>query len=535
MRCAIYCRVSGSSQDIEGQKKSLPKFAKAQGWEIFKVYIDDAVSGASDNRPAFSLLLKDLIAEKFDILLVEEHDRISRSGDMAERGMILQTIKTHNVMLWSPSEGSCDLSGFAGEITSSIKLIIAAEERKNIIKRTVRGKKLKLEAGIAPLSSNQLPYARTYKKETGVWGLDKFKANLIKEAATRYIAGESMRLISEDLAKRGSEIKYVALLRVFNNFCGNKWTIKYKKHPEKLYEAFKETIKIPRLLDDETIKAVKNRIKFKTSFARGDGKKYLLNGFIRCSTCGRSLTGQISSTKVKGKEYRYRYYRHPIFSRCSCKAFRAIKADKIEDAVFTTIFENIYDEVGFNKAIAENMPDAKMINELKSSIELREKKLRKVEKDLDKLIKAFLDGVFTEDEIVKTKSRLMGNKKLLESDLEHLRSKFDLMPNIDQVTMKAEKIRLGLLDYFGNVESFKSQGYKHQRQFLHWMFEGLDEDGVHHAIYLTKRGKLWDYALYGRVTGTMTIYKDRVDYPDHDLPENFFKHTLINFVSLKHP
>jgi len=89
---------------------------------------------------------------------------------------------------------------------------------------------------------------------------------------------------------------------------------------------------------------------------------------------------------------------------------------------------------------------------------------------------------------------------------------------------------MGLRDYFGTYEAFKKHGYNHKREFLHWMFDGLDADGYPYGVYLTKRGKKWDFTIYAKLMlGTMTITKDGIDYPDHDLPDEYFKSLKVAF------
>jgi len=182
------------------------------------------------------------------------------------------------------------------------------------------------------------------------------------------------------------------------------------------------------------------------------------------------------------------------------------------------------------------MPDEKMVEELKSSIEIREKKLQKVEKDIDKLVQSYLDGVFTKDEIASKKSQLLGNKTLLENDLESLKDRLDKLPDIKLMELEAERIRRGLMDHYKDIETFQRQSYNHKRQFLHWLFDSDAAPHEHpHGIYLTKRGDTWDFTLWRSFYGTMTIYQDRVDIPEHDLPNDVFKQYLTNFVSFKHP
>jgi len=174
-KCKIYCRVSGGSQDIKGQLESLPKFAKSQGWEICGIYCDDGISGSTiSERPDFQQLLYEMDDRKFDILLVEAHDRITRSEDLAERGLIMQTLKENNISLCSPTEGICDLGTMGGEIIAQIKLMQAAEERKAIRRRTRRGKIRKGKMGVP--TTGKLPFARSYDKLTGQWWKQRFNS-----------------------------------------------------------------------------------------------------------------------------------------------------------------------------------------------------------------------------------------------------------------------------------------------------------------------------------------------------------------------
>ena len=85
LRIAIYTRVSTEDQAKEGyslevQRESFPdffeikagrtvyleSFAKREGYEVFKVYCDDGISGYSTERPALRKPLKDSKEERFD-------------------------------------------------------------------------------------------------------------------------------------------------------------------------------------------------------------------------------------------------------------------------------------------------------------------------------------------------------------------------------------------------------------------------------------------------------------------------------------
>ena len=58
MNVVIYARYSShsqSEQSIEGQLKECHAYAKRNGYNVIKEYIDRALTGTTDNRPGFSL------------------------------------------------------------------------------------------------------------------------------------------------------------------------------------------------------------------------------------------------------------------------------------------------------------------------------------------------------------------------------------------------------------------------------------------------------------------------------------------------
>jgi DNA invertase Pin-like site-specific DNA recombinase len=56
MRCAIYGRVSTLDQEPENQLVELRRYTTARGWTAAE-YIDRAVSGAKDRRPALDRIV----------------------------------------------------------------------------------------------------------------------------------------------------------------------------------------------------------------------------------------------------------------------------------------------------------------------------------------------------------------------------------------------------------------------------------------------------------------------------------------------
>lgn len=78
-KAAIYCRVSRVGQDATIQERICREYTERNGHEVFKVYIDNGVSGMKDSRSAFDEMLRDMRLMKFNCIIVTKLDRIGRS------------------------------------------------------------------------------------------------------------------------------------------------------------------------------------------------------------------------------------------------------------------------------------------------------------------------------------------------------------------------------------------------------------------------------------------------------------------------
>jgi DNA invertase Pin-like site-specific DNA recombinase len=88
LRCALYARYSSDHQreaSIEDQLEVCRRYVERQGWTMGEVYADQALSGASRFRPAFQQMQADAEQRRFDVLVVEALDRLSRKlADVAD-------------------------------------------------------------------------------------------------------------------------------------------------------------------------------------------------------------------------------------------------------------------------------------------------------------------------------------------------------------------------------------------------------------------------------------------------------------------
>jgi hypothetical protein len=217
----------------------------------------------------------------------------------------------------------------------------------------------------------------------------------------------------------------------------------------------------------------------------------VLTGFLRCEHCGCILIGQTQI--IKGVEYKY--YIHSRKPEVPCRAFSSIDLEGIENAIFSTIFENFDDLPAFERAIAESLPDENMINGLQDKIKLDKKILIRVDKDLDKLIDIALAGRLATETIKERETKLIEERESSKHRLEENENLLQSLPDINDVQEKADQIRRQLLE----------------------QCSGKDAKGSPYCIYINKTPKGVDYFMYGRIVGLRTLRGDDINYQDDDI------------------
>ncbi len=106
MKVALYARYSSDNQrdaSIEDQLRACRGYADTQGWTIVDSYSDRAISGASLIRPSIQELIMDANAGRFQILLTEAMDRLSR--DQEDIAGLFKRMSFAGVKIVTLSEG----------------------------------------------------------------------------------------------------------------------------------------------------------------------------------------------------------------------------------------------------------------------------------------------------------------------------------------------------------------------------------------------------------------------------------------------
>src|SRR4249920_26885 len=101
VRAGIYIRVSKAKRELLDAQRQQPPceaFAKAQGWSVEQVYMDDSISAYSGvPRERFEDMLSDVRAGRLDAIISWQADRLLRTVEDA--AAIVQVAKETGVQV----------------------------------------------------------------------------------------------------------------------------------------------------------------------------------------------------------------------------------------------------------------------------------------------------------------------------------------------------------------------------------------------------------------------------------------------------
>lgn len=301
LRAVIYARVSSDRQKadntISNQLRTLPKWIAAQGWKLVCIYQDEGKSASPGKlhlRGGFQQLLADCSKGDFDVVVVVDLDRITRTNDWWELGMIFGPFQKHGIAIAGPGLGRVF---YLGEGMSDIELIMrikfAYEDNETRRRKLRDGKEgTALRGGHV---SGVCPYGLTYTpnkaRDGSGWGHDPEKKAIVEEIYRLALGGMSGHQIGKLLEARRTPGPQVNEKKPNGGRWVDNAVIRILRSPvyRGLYHSKSMPIRVPAIIDEETWYAVQGLIK--ASKKRGIGKPhahYLCYGIAVC-TCGGSM------------------------------------------------------------------------------------------------------------------------------------------------------------------------------------------------------------------------------------------------------
>ncbi len=198
-KVCLYYRVSTTDQvendTIELQRESLPKWAREQGWEVVAEYEDLGITGTKmESRPDFIEMLAQIRAGKYDACVTRHSDRLTRTSDLSEWGMIYGAFQQSDTSIASPYEGIVSLSDLSGQMMAFIRGRFSAEESKKTKERQREGIARKHRDGC--YAACTIPFGISWDKNQKKWLRNEMEVSVLEEMVRLLKSGSGVRRIS---------------------------------------------------------------------------------------------------------------------------------------------------------------------------------------------------------------------------------------------------------------------------------------------------------------------------------------------------
>jgi len=196
MKAAIYIRVSTAGQNTDLQKDGLVEYANRAKLNIIEEYVDIAVSGRKEGRPALKKLMKSAYNRKFDTVIVWKFDRFARSVSH-----LLKALEEFNHLdiRFISVQDQIDTNSPMGKAMFTIIGAMAELESSLISERVKAGMAAAKSRGKKIGRPETPPYLVTQIKELAAntdLSINKIRAK-INEKASRAVVGQIVKRVRD--------------------------------------------------------------------------------------------------------------------------------------------------------------------------------------------------------------------------------------------------------------------------------------------------------------------------------------------------
>lgn len=425
----LYIRVSTEDQAREGfslpeQEKRLRAMCEYKGYEIYKLYKDAGISAKTGNyRPAFEELLQDIRDKKCNTIVVLKLDRLTRS--VYDMEGIMKFLDENNAYLDCANE-EINTTNSSGKMVARLLTTVSQNEIERTSERTKVGLAGAIKEGHIPARA-PLGYKHIDKKLVP----DPLTKDIVVRIYNLYFEGKSYysiaTIFNEEKVLDKTNWCDTGILRIIANevYKGDYVHGKRTNHPT-YYKDVVEPIVSKELWESCQVQKKKNQKNYMRT------QTYIFLQKLKCPKCGRILAGG-ASHKIKSDKW-YFYY------RCeNCK--NNIHESKIENKIKVLLadileYDNVVNEF-FLPVLKSKVDNPK---------EQLEKELKNLNNKKERIRKAYIDELFTEEEFKQ-------ESKLIENQIEIINSKLLENSQAEQLNFTTEDILLKRdMDFINKVK-----------------------------------------------------------------------------------
>jgi site-specific DNA recombinase len=204
-RAVLYARYSSEQQSaasVEDQFRVSRSRVQREGWTIVAEHFDDAVSGSTPlaNRRGGKGLLADLMAMRFDVLVLEGLDRLSR--DQVEQESVIRRMEHRGVRILGIADGY-DSQHAGRKIMRGVRGLLNEIYIDDLRHKTHRGQTGRVLGGyVAGGKSFGFSLVQELRNDVHVgsrYVVDETEAPWVRRIFADYAAGKSAQSIAHEL------------------------------------------------------------------------------------------------------------------------------------------------------------------------------------------------------------------------------------------------------------------------------------------------------------------------------------------------
>ncbi|KYD30036.1 recombinase family protein [Geobacillus sp. B4113_201601] len=426
MKVAIYTRVSTDHEDqlssLKHQEEYYIEYCHKKGYEIYKIYADEGLSGTSAKREKFLEMLHDAGVDaiikkngriefelsdrkpKFEMIITKDVSRFARNINAIE---IVRALKRKGVYIFFEN---ADLSTKMNdwEFRLGLFLLFSQQESIDRSKKVRFGKLQRAKKGHYKMSVVLFGYE--YDKQNDKYVVNEEEAAIVREIFDMYTnQNKGTKIIAKELNQRGIKTRRgkkwdgEAVKRLLTNekYIGKVIVHRYTK-PDVMSSARyierdpSEWVilenAIPAIIDEETWKKAQEIMESRVQFSktgRKVGAKTGESDFYKkliCAKCGAYFT-RVSTTKMRKKlnavikEYNYFCRNRRIYGTCDMKG---ISHNTLEREIMNFVQSKILHEMIKKKDYEKQMYEM-LMNIQKRKMESVEKEREKIQNEINEI------------------------------------------------------------------------------------------------------------------------------------------------------
>ena len=417
----LYARKSTDVEDkqvlsIEAQLQELRDYAKRENIEI-SAEIVEKQSAKIPGRPMFNKMLDDI--EKLGGNILAWHpDRLARNS--IDGGKIIYLLDTEKLATLKFPTFWCD-STSQGKFMLNMAFGQSKYYVDSLSENTKRGMRQKVRRGEYP---GLTPVGYINDSRTKTIAVDKKSAPVIRQAYEMYSDGNQtldtigMFLAQNNLfGKNGKKIHRTRATFILSN----PFYYGHFRFNKEVYEGKHEPV-VDKKLWDKVQEVMKERGRPRHKM-KNEPQAYC--GLLSCATCGMMITGEYKvKTQLNGTQHFYTYY-HCTKKRRDMKCPEPCIRQESLDEQISSLLQKVSMPQDWADYLNMRLEKDKMESAQSVSIFVseNEKKIQDIVVRLQRLLDGYLDQDIDKEVYRSEKSKLLSEKKSLETEISRSQGK----------------------------------------------------------------------------------------------------------------